>query len=219
MGEKQKKKFQSILLKWSSDNLRKFPWRKKKISPFKIFLAEMLLKRTTAKAASTVYPKLSKKYSTLKQLATAKEKDIFKLVKPIGYPQRSREMITAAKFLVNNYHSSIPDEKKSLMEIPYVGDYISGAILSLGYDKAYTMVDSNVNRIISRVYFGCNAPTHIKKEIRNIAKELLPRTRHKEFNFALLDVGGLFCHPRFPKCELCPLQKICKFSQKNPPKG
>jgi len=218
MEYRQKKKFQSLLLQWSTSNLRKFPWRKKKISPFKIFLAEMLLKRTTAKAASSVYPKLVKKYPNLKKLAAAKEKDIIKLVKPIGYPQRSREMITAAKFLKNNY-SSIPEEKKLLMEVPFIGDYISGAILSLGYGKAYTMVDSNVNRIISRVYFGRNSQPHIKNEIRNITKEILPSARHKEFNLALLDVGGLFCHPRFPKCHLCPLQRVCKFSQENPPKG
>ena len=56
------KKFQVILSEWSKNNLREFPWRARKTNAYQILVAEMLLKRTTAKAAATVYPKLIKKF-------------------------------------------------------------------------------------------------------------------------------------------------------------
>jgi len=208
----QTKKFQASLLRWSAINLRKFPWRKKKISPYKIFLAEMLLKRTTAKAASTVFPKLLKKYPSVKKLAAAKQKDLVGLIAPIGYQQRSKEMVAAAKYIVKNYRSNLPDDKVSLVKVPYIGDYTSSAILSMAFNKPEPMVDSNANRVISRVFYGRNPPAHITAEIRKSATSVLPKGKHREFNLAILDVGGTLCYPREPKCYACPFEKICKFN-------
>lgn len=171
----------------------------------------MLLKRTTAKAASTVYPKLIKEYPSVRKLVTAKEKALTRLVTPIGYPQRANEMLIAAKVIVNSFRGKLPNDKKSLLSIPYIGDYISSAILSLGYDEPFPMVDSNVNRIISRVYFGKNPRPNITKEVMQIASELLPKDEHRRFNFAMLDLGGTICLPKGPKCKSCPLSKLCRF--------
>jgi len=205
------KQFQRKVLNWSTKNLRSFPWRKQNITPYKIFVAEMLLKRTTAKAAQVVYPGILRKYPDITKLSTAKEKDLVTLVKPIGYYQRAKEMISASKFIVRNFGGKIPSDKSSLQSIPYVGDYTSGAILSLAFKKPFAMLDSNVNRIISRVFFGANSQPHITKGVRDIAQELVPETEHRQFNLAMLDLGGMVCLPKNPKCHLCPLKNFCKF--------
>ena len=215
MGITKHKKFQSCLLQWSTSNLRKFPWRKKRISPYNILVAEMLLKRTTAKAAASVYTKILKKYSNVEKLASANEKVLAGMIRPIGYPKRSKEMIAAAKFIVTRFHSSIPNEKGNLMSIPFVGDYISGAVLSLAFDKPFPMVDSNVNRIISRVYYGINPRPYVTQLIKDTAMEILPKDGHRGFNLAMLDVGGTICHPQVPKCTSCPLMALCRFQNKH----
>lgn len=208
------KKFRASVIRWSSKNFREFPWRKKTVTPYQIFLAEMLLKRTTAKAAATVYLTLRKKFPSIKKLASAKRGELAKIIAPIGYPQRAGEMISAAKFIVSNFGGRFPRDKGSLLSIPFVGDYTSSAILSLAGDKPYPMVDSNVNRIICRVFFGKNPPQHITKPIKKIAEDLLPEDRHRRFNLALLDIGGTLCYPKDPKCDICPLNHLCKFKKK-----
>lgn len=210
-----RKRFQKSLLRWSQNNLRHFPWRKNNISPYKIFVAEMLLKRTTAKAASRVFPQFLKKYSSIQKLAKAKKTELWKLIAPIGYPQRAIEIIRASKVLLKEFGGRFPTEKNSLTSIPFIGDYTSSAILSLAYDKPLPMIDSNVNRIISRVFLGKNPLPNITKKIREISIGLLPKSEHRIFNLAMLDVGGTICLPREPKCDECPFSKFCEFNKKN----
>ena len=205
---------QKYLLEWASTSLRKFPWRKKKMSPYEIFVAEILLKRTTAKAASGIYGKFLKKYSTIKKLASSDTDELDEIVRPIGYWQRALEARMAAKYIVEYLGSKFPNDKDVLLEIPFVGDYISSAILSLAFDRPYPMVDSNVNRIISRVYFGTSPTSNIKKDVQKVAHLVLPRDHHRIFNLAMIDLGGTVCLSKNPKCHICPLGEICKYKNK-----
>ena len=205
-------RFASAVLAWAESNLRDFEWRRGHASPFRIFLAEMLLKRTTATAAATVYPVIVKKFPNVRTLAATRPSEIKEIIRPIGYPQRAREMVTAANFVVENFGGRLPNDKDRLLEIPFVGDYTASAILSLAFGKPYAMVDSNVNRVISRALCGKGPVPHITKDIRELAGRVLPAGRHREFNLAMLDIGGTVCLPRYPKCPICPLAKACKFN-------
>ena len=207
-------RFASAVLAWAESNLRDFKWRRGRASPFRIFLAEMLLKRTTAVAAATVYPVIVKKFPNVRTLAAARPSEIKGVISPIGYPQRAREMVTAANFIVENFGGRLPNDKDKLLEIPFVGDYTASAILSLAFDRPYAMVDSNVNRVISRALCGKDPVPHITKGIRELAEHVLPADRHREFNLAMLDIGGTVCLPRYPKCTICPLAKACKFNSR-----
>lgn len=174
----------------------------------------MLLKRTTAKAAASVYKKFLRKYPNIKKIANSNEEDVRRIIKPIGYPKRAREMKNASRFITENFNSTIPQKQSSLLEIPFIGNYVSNAILSLSFNKPYPMVDSNVNRIINRVYFGQNPPTtNINKMVMQIAHKVLPKDKHRIFNLAMLDLGGTICLPKNPKCNICPLRDTCKFKK------
>ena len=205
-------RFASAVLAWAESNLRDFEWRRGRASPFRIFLAEMLLKRTTAVAAATVYPVIVKKFPNARALAAARPAEVKEIIRPIGYLQRAREMVTAANFVVENFGCRLPNDKDRLLEIPFVGDYTASAILSLAFGRPYAMVDSNVNRVISRALCGKDPVPHITKGIRELAGRVLPTHRHREFNLAMLDIGGTVCLPRYPKCPICPLAKACKFN-------
>lgn len=199
---------------WAKNNIRTFPWRRGKKTAYQIFVAEMLLKRTTAKAASTLYNTIIQEYSTVEKLASAKERDLARLVKPIGYPQRAGEMIEASKTVKQQFNGRFPTEKGQLMSIPFIGDYTSSAILSLAYGIPSPMVDSNVNRIVCRLFLGKDPPNHVTSYVREHISKILPKVRHREFNLAMIDIGGTICIPKNPKCGICPLSKACKFNLK-----
>jgi A/G-specific adenine glycosylase len=205
--------FQKNMLKWASKNLRKFPWRKNNPSRYQIFIAEILLKRTTGKAVSSVYEKFLKEFPNIKKLSESDEKSLREILSPIGYSKRAEEIKRATKFIIENFNSKIPKEQNKLLEIPFIGNYTSNAILSLSCDKPYPMVDSNVNRILYRVFFGKNSTTNINREVMQLAYKILPSEQHRIFNLAMIDLGGTICLPRNPKCNICPLQMICKFKK------
>src|SRR5574341_1333917 len=127
---------------------------------------------------------MKKKFPSVRKLANSRQKDLVELVKPIGYPQRAKEMVKASKFILKNFHGTLPRQKEQLLTIPYVGDYTSSAIMSLSYGRPFAMVDSNVNRIVSRAFFGVNPPNHITKEVKDIATRLVPQKRQRVFNLA-----------------------------------
>lgn len=207
----REKKIQSSLLCWASNNLRSFPWRKSS-SAYEIIIAELLLKRTTAKAASRVYEVFLKKYPTLESLSQAKPEELKSILKPIGYNKlRSKELKAISTFIVNNYGGKIPSDFGELMKIPFIGPYTAGAIMCFGFNSCAPMVDSNVERIISRVFMHLFSNKPSNKEVIQVISRIIPIDRYKEFNLALLDLGALVCTPQNPKCKQCPLECVCDY--------
>ena len=196
---------------WANENLRDFPWRRR-TSGYEVLLAEMILRRTTASAAIHVYERVLRMYPSPRALANARLPELQSILRRVGYQhQRARQFKETAAEIVNSFGGDVPLEPDHLMSIPHVGPYTVGAILSLSARQPATMVDSNVERVLSRVFadsdFKRRVPSH--REITEYAQDLLPRRGFREFNLGLIDLGALVCRPRNPKCPSCPLLSYC----------
>jgi adenine-specific DNA glycosylase len=107
----------------------------------------------------------------------------------------------------------VPDTIEQLCSLPGIGDYAARAILSFGYGTPVAVVDGNVERVLGRVFAHCLVTAPTSTTIQKIADDLLTWEHHREFNFALLDLGSLICRPARPLCNECPLQSQCDFAQ------
>lgn len=205
---------QKSLITWVSQNMRSYPWRQKR-TPYEILVVEILLKRTTAKAVSRVYEKFLERYSSIKELSKAKIKDLEVLLKPIGYYKlRAMQLKEISNYIVSNCGGEVPNQFEKLIQIPYVGPYTAGAILCFGFDISAPMVDSNVKRIMSRVFM--NSLNHLNdRNITELVTGLIPADKYKLFNLALLDLGAMVCLPRRPRCPICPLKNFCDYAAIN----
>ena len=208
-ARRRKRYFQQALLEWAKSNLREFPWRKNR-TPYRVLVAEVILRRTTSKAASRVYEEFLKRWPDVRSLASADIRELEEFLKAIGYhKQRAKILKSMANFIVSEYGGRIPNDIKLLLRIPHVGFYIAGAILSLGYGTPAPMVDSNVQRILTRVFKRHLPEKPPLRLLLSLARELLPEDRHEIFNLALLDLGALICRYDRPRCEKCPLAPLC----------
>lgn len=207
--EARKSKIIQALIDWGKQNLRSFPWREER-TPYKVLIAEIILRRTTAKAACKVYENFLNRYPDINTLSQADVKELEKLLSAVGYHKRRASILKEiARFIVSEYNGVIPDRKDKLVRIPQVGQYIAGAILSLGYGIPSSMVDSNVKRIITRV-FSKKLPEKKKDQaLYEIADALVPNDGHELFNLALLDLGASVCRYNKPVCDKCPLRDVC----------
>jgi adenine-specific DNA glycosylase len=115
------------------------------------------------------------------------------------------------EYLRAHHSSEIPAVLCELLNVPGIGPYSSRAVLSFGFDKPFAVVDGNVQRILGRVYGSSISPGSPASEHQLIVDRLLPIDRHREFNYALIDIGSMVCRPSMPKCGECPLSKGCDY--------
>lgn len=199
----------SALLSWATVALRDFPWRRKR-TPYSVLIAEFLLKRTTSAAVNRIYEKFLEIYPSIEALLKADVKELEEFLKAIGYHRlRAQEIKEAATYIANEFGSEIPKNIDMLLSIPNVGPYTAAAILSLGYSIRASMVDSNVERIIQRIFRNSMPTRSLSRMTREVANILLPDEKHDIFNFAILDLGGVVCTYRKPYCGKCPLDREC----------
>jgi A/G-specific adenine glycosylase len=214
---RKKGRFQKALLRYSQGGKRRqFPWREAGRTAYEVLIAEVLLKRTTSTAAARVYQAFLARFPNLRALSEASHEEIAESLSRVGLQkQRAIAAKQLAAYLIHAEDGKVPDELTRLLEIPGVGSYTARSVLSMGFGISAAPVDSNVERILTRVFSGLLPDRNSLSSLQPLADELLPRKRYREFNLGLLDLGALICRPAFPICGECPLRGICEFNLKN----
>lgn len=207
------KQFVKLLISWFEAHKRTFSWRNPELTPYQVLVAEILLQKTNANQVEKVFPDFIKQFPNVENLNEINENNLAKLLEPLGlFNRRARDLKKTAVAICEK-NGKIPDDRKSLMKLPGVGEYISNAVLCFGFNKPVPIIDANVGRVIKRVYsFPVKSAPSRDKDLLIKMEEIIPDTRFKEFNLGILDLGALICVPRNPKCKECPLIKICDFS-------
>ena len=201
---------QTALLTWASVNGRAFPWREPGSTPYQILIAELLLKRTTAIAASRLYTPFLNKYPTLRDLAMASEDELTRDLVTVGlYVQRAKTIVQLSQYLDEHEAGTVPASLERLKMVPGLGDYSARAILSFGHRVPAAVVDANVARILQRVFQTVMPRRSSQGLLQSVADSLLPKRDHQMYNFGLLDIGALVCRYVNPKCDACPLKGLC----------
>lgn len=207
------KSIRRILLKWGAANYKDFSWRKTD-NKWHALLAEMLLQRTRVRAVVPVYNELIKKYPEPVDLANATLSEIEKVLYSLGLPARA---VTLKKLAaeVAIIEGQIPLNSDEIIKLPGIGSYIAAAWLSFHAGEKAVIIDANVVRWICRlVDRQCDAETRRKKWLIELAKELTPDRRVKDYNYAVLDFTMEICVKK-PLCEICPLgAKLCAYGRK-----
>ena len=217
LSEPESAAFADRLLEWSSNNFCELPWRRHR-SPYEILVAELLLKRTTATAVARVYEDFLAQFPTIQDLASAREQELVQALSGLGLQrQRARAMKHLADWILTSEAGSIPNDIERLLQVPGLGSYSASAILSFGFDIPAAILDANVERILFRMFSNRLTTRPSQLILNEIAQQLLPVDKHREYNFGLLDLGRLVCRYVHPKCGECPLSSTCDFYNSTSP--
>jgi A/G-specific adenine glycosylase len=202
--------FSMALLPWYRAHRRLLPWRKSR-DPYRIWLSEVILQQTRVDQGLAYWQHFVERYPTVQDLAAAHEDDVLKLWQGLGYYSRARNLLTAARQVVNDHGGSFPTTHADLLTLKGVGDYTASAIASICFDRPDAVLDGNVYRVLARV-FGIDTPidsTTGRKQFRSLAQELIDPTHPGDHNQAVMELGATVCTPRNYTCMLCPLQPKC----------
>ena len=201
--------FTRKLLAWYKRNARVLPWRKTR-NPYAILVSEFMLQQTQVSRVLDYYPRFLKRFPTIGSLARSRPKAVMEAWDGLGYYARARNLHQLAKRVAEN-GNRIPDDPVELRTLPGVGQYTAGAVACFAYEKPVPTVDTNVRRVLTRV-FG-NAKLGMRNaELWELASNLTPKQgkRAWRFNQALMELGALVCTARSPKCPECPVRSDCR---------
>lgn len=204
-------KVNESLLEWYDREGRSLPWREK-ITPYKIWLSEIIMQQTRIAQGLPYYNKFVKELPTIRDFANAEQDFILNLWQGLGYYSRARNMHHAAKQVMDEFGGMFPDTFKDLKRLKGVGDYTAAAIASIAFNEKKAVVDGNVYRVLSRL-FNIDTPidsTEGKKYFQSLADELIDADRPGDYNQAIMDFGAMVCMPKNPDCSNCPLVEKCE---------
>jgi A/G-specific adenine glycosylase len=207
------------LCAWYRAHRRDLPWRAPTNSPlgtrpdpYRVLVSEAMLQQTQVATVVPYFLQFLQEFPTIRALATADEQRVLRLWQGLGYYSRARNLLRAARMVVQKFDGVLPAEAARLRELPGVGRYTAGAIASLAFGRHEPVVDGNVARVLCRLDRIEADPRSkpVQDKLWQRAAELLPRTAVGEFNSALMELGATICTPRAPRCLLCPIRAHCQ---------
>jgi A/G-specific adenine glycosylase len=210
----------SGLLEWYDRNARILPWRASPGSPlpdpYRVWLSEVMLQQTTVAAVIPYFEKFTARWPSVRALAAAEDADVMAAWAGLGYYARARNLLACARKVAAR-DGVFPSDEASLRELPGLGAYTAAAVAAIAFGQRATVIDANVERVVSRLYLIDATLPGGKAAIRAAAQKLTPDQRAGDFAQAMMDLGSGICSTKSPRCSLCPLSAGCHaYSAGNP---
>ncbi len=201
------------LVPWYRSRRRDLPWRRTR-DPYAIWLSETMLQQTRVETVIPYYQRFLEQMPTVLSLAEATEDQVLTLWSGLGYYRRARMLHAAARRMVREHGSRLPEAPEQLRALEGVGRYTAGAVASIAFDQREALVDGNVARVIARL-FAIRSDVKVGQgsaQVWAIAERLVADVPEPpgDWNQALMELGATVCTPRDPSCESCPVAGACQ---------
>lgn len=167
-----------------------------------------MLQQTQVDRVVPKYHEFLRRYPSISVLARASVGSVRETWYPLGYNIRPVRLHAIARMVVTRHDGQIPDDRETLLRLKGIGPYTAGAVLSFAYRQSVPIVDTNVRRVLQRVFYGRAKPQD--SVLWRLAERLLPRGTVYEFNQGLMDLGATVCVARTPRCAICPVRAVCR---------
>ena len=199
--------FRRRLLTWYRRHGRDLPWRRTR-DPYRVLVSEVMLQQTQVSRVIPKYREWLRRYPSLETLAAASAGEVREAWYPLGYNVRPLRLRTIARTVVRRHRGRLPRSREGLLALDGIGAYTAGAVLSFAFGQDAAILDTNVRRVLRRVWVGEDRQVR-DRALWDLAERLLPRGRTYDFNQALMDLGATVCTARRPRCGVCPLARMC----------
>ncbi len=175
--------------------------------PFKVLIATILSARTKDETTAKVCERLFSKIKDFKDLENFSEKEIQKLIYPVGfYKTKSEHLKRLPKILKEEFNGRVPDEIDDLLKLPGVGRKTANLVRAVAFRKPAMAIDVHCHRIFNRLGY---IKTKTPNETERILREKLPKKYWEKINSLLVAFGQNICRPLSPYCSKCPIIDYC----------
>lgn len=211
--------FSRRLRTWFRKSGRDLPWRQTR-DPYRVLVSELMLQQTQVSRVIDFYHDFLTRFPTLDDVATARQSQVLRAWRGLGYYARARNLHKLARE-VRETSGALPPTPDALRKLPGIGAYTAGAVASFAFERRAALVDTNVARVLKRVFVPhVNVKTTAgSKHVWRVAEESLPRTGKATWthNQAVMELGALVCTARVMRCDVCPVSALCATHRLPPP--
>jgi A/G-specific adenine glycosylase len=174
-----------------------------------------MLQQTRVEVVIPYYERFLNRFPDAATLAQAPEAEVLERWAGLGYYRRARQLLAAAKQIVDQHGGIVPADHAAIRELPGVGEYTSAAIASIAFGLPHAALDGNVMRVMARLRNDCRdiSQGRSRKALQAEAQrwiEALPSADYRDFNQATIELGATLCTVRSPRCLVCPLSAGCE---------
>jgi len=180
----------------------------KHANPLELLVATILSAQATDVGVNKVTPGLFEKYRTVADYANADREQFEREIRSTGfYRNKAKNIINAARTLVDNFGGQVPRTMAELVTLPGVARKTANIVLYNAYGVIDGIaVDTHVGRLSQRLGLSTHKdPVKIERDLMR----QVPRRKWGRFSYLLIDHGRAVCMARKPKCDICLLNDIC----------
>ncbi len=207
----------AALLDWYDREGRTLPWRirpedraaGREADPYAVWLSEIMLQQTTVPHATPYWERFLARWPRVDDLASAPREEVLAAWAGLGYYARARNLHACARVVAHELDGRFPEDLAGLQALPGVGEYTANAMRAAAFDKPASVVDGNVERVITRLFAIETPLPRAKPEIKRLAAGLADPARPGDYAQGLMDLGATVCTPKSPRCSACPWSTAC----------
>jgi A/G-specific adenine glycosylase len=206
--------------RWYSAHARDLPWRRPDATPWSILVSEVMLQQTPVSRVLPAHAAWLRRWPDAPALAAASAADAVRQWDRLGYPRRAVRLHASARVITTRYAGEVPASADELRDLPGVGAYTAAAVSSFAFGQRHAVLDTNVRRVLARLVTGAARPAPAPTAAeRRLADQLLPASgrRAAQWSVGVMELGALVCTAARPRCEECPLAKVCAWVQRGRP--
>ena len=179
-------------------------------SAFELLIAVILSAQCTDKRVNEVTQILFPLANTPEKILSLGQSKLEEIIKPCGLSRsKAKHIVETSKILLENYGGSVPEDFDELIKLPGVGRKTANVVTSVAFKNPAIAVDTHVFRLANRMEL---APGRTPLEVELGLQKNIPREKWTDTHHRLIRHGREICKARNPKCDVCPLKKICPSS-------
>lgn len=202
----------ALVTDWFTEHARDLPWRRPGFSAWGTLVSEFMLQQTQVARVVPVLEEWLVRWPSPADLAAAPPSEVLRAWGRLGYPRRALALHACASAIAERHGNVVPEDVEALLALPGIGDYTARAIAVFAHGTRHPVVDTNVRRVIARAVQGvaeAGAP-NARRDLPAM-EALLPHDRagQRAFNAGMMEVGAIVCTARSPRCDECPLARVC----------
>ena len=203
---------------WYRPRREGYPWRRQGIDPYAVLVSEVMLQQTQAVRVASAFERFLRRFPDVSSLAAASRADVIRAWAGLGYHRRAVALHEAARAIVRVHGGAVPRDPRALQQLSGIGRYTASAVVAIAFNRPVVAMDVNVRRVTSRVVLGREPEEGNDPQIAAAAGLLLDPGSPGTWNQAMMDLGREVCRPA-PRCEVCPLERWCRFRGAGRPGG
>ena len=182
------KLLQQLVYSYYAEHRRDLPWRDG-ADPYRVLVSEVMLQQTQVDRVIPRFTAFMQQFPDARSLADAPLVDLLTAWQGLGYNRRALNLQRAARMMVEQWRGNIPDDPVLLQQLPGIGPYTAGAVVSFAFNRPQLFLETNIRAVLLHFFFA-DQEGITDKQLLPVAEAVLDRENPRTWYNALMDYGS-----------------------------